>query len=320
MNFYKNEYQNGHKNESGYKAEVRDDYNGGRIIKEECQKEYQGEIREQNEMNQYRLGNTEPHRSEDSDEQEEDRSEGDSYSSYSPSSSQDSQNDDSLNQKLNQIDRQQTVKNTDNSLSRAVHVRETIREVNGTNSSISSKMTGNVSNAYKKITSNQPTTKPPNQKAILSISSLKCTEHVRNNLTNLNHLSPTTLKISLKSNKSFAVNGSDEASGYSSLGRNELARSHQPSSFNQNEEKMDTSTNETSHSSSSNESDEDSLGNSPESQSDEDQTDNRKIWRPDFFRDRMEFANQVVITQIRDPQSKSIITFKESRKTFPKLS
>lgn len=312
MNFYKNEYQN------GYPNEMKSEYNGGT-------KEHKNEIRQKNETKAYGLG----YQSEDSDEQEEDKSEEDSYSSYSPSSSPDSQNDDHLNQnqRLNQIDLQKATKNAvNNSSIQSVRVREMN---SGTSSSVSnaipSKPVTVVNSSRKVAAGNQSTIKSSNPKA--TISSLKfeqCTDHVRNNLTNLNHLSPTTLKISLKSGKSFAANGLDDSSRPASFGRtNELARSHRASSYNQNDEKMDTSTNEPSTGSSFSESDEESLDNSlesPPSYEDGQTVGGRKIWRPDFFRDRMEFANQVVITQIRDPQSKSIITFKESRKSFSEFN
>lgn len=350
INFYRNEYHSTYPiQRSEPKSEIRNEYGGG--IKEEHMKEHRkefvNEISPKNAFKPYTVS----YPSEDSDEQEdepEEKSEEESCSSYSPSSSPDSPSDDHLNrnQRQNQIDRQEVSRNaTNHSSIQRVHIREmnaqemdtrekniremNAREMNGATNSYVSKPTiptkpVTVANSPRKVpASNQPTIKSSNQKPKLTISSLKTctnTDHVRNNLTNLNHLSPTTLKISLKGGRSFATTGLNDSRRQTNFARvNELARSHhQPASnYNQNDEKM--STNEPSASFS--ESDEESLDNSLESVSDDDvQVIGSRVWRPDFFSDRLEFANQVVITQIRDPHSKSIITFKESRRTFPQFN
>ena len=76
--------------------------------------------------------------------------------------------------------------------------------------------------------------------------------------------------------------------------------------FNRNEDEMDKSLENSS----------DSLDNSSKSslESLSDVNKCKQIWTPEFFKDRIEFANSVIITQIKDKNT--IITFKESRKGF----
>lgn len=162
-------------------------------------------------------------------------------------------------------------------------------------------------NSPKKINENYRTFKSKNQNVKL-MSPIKPTDHIRNNLTNLNHLNPTTLKKSLKkdNSSSYFISNLNQ----SDLNKTDLNKNNQMK-FNQNNEIMDTSTIRT-------DSDNESISSSS-SESIEDHF--KKIWTPEFFRDRIEFSKQVIITSIdssvQDTKTNTFITFKESRKSFP---
>ena len=137
-----------------------------------------------------------------------------------------------------------------------------------------------------------------------AISSLKSTVHVRNNLTNLNHLNPSTLKVTKSQpiKNSFMRNQTEMDTS--------SPNSSSTSSLNLSLNSLNGSaTNSTSNSRTSSKS---SLRESPS----DDCFVDKLNWTPEFFKNRIEFANQVVITQIKDKNT--IITFKESRKGFPK--